>query len=135
MRTTTILLLAAVLIGGCASHGFVRREDKAAEERLSQRIDEVAGQLEQTQDDVGALEERTGRTEREVAELSKTAQDALDRAIAAGHLAEGKFLYETVLTDDQVRFAVDRAELSVESMAALDAFAAGVRAENQDVYV
>ncbi len=134
MRVITILLLAA-LSTGCATTGYVKRENEAAEQRLEQRIDEVAGQLEQTQDDVGGLEERAGRTEREVAELSKTAQEALDRAVAAGHLAQGKFLYETVLTDDQVRFGVDRANLGVAALAALDAFAEQVKADNQDVYV
>ncbi len=134
MRLTTILLLAAVATG-CASFDFVRRENEAVEQRLDERIDEVAGQLEETQDDMSQLEERTASNERQVAELSKTTQEALDRAIAAGHLAEGKFLYETVLTDDQVRFGVDSSDLSDEAMAALDVFAEQVKAENQDVYI
>jgi peptidoglycan-associated lipoprotein len=135
MRTIAIPLLVAVVIGGCATHGFVRQESEATEQRLGQRIEEIASQVEQTQDDVGALEERTGSNERQVAELSKTAREALDRAIAAGHLAEGKFLYETVLTDDRVRFGVDSAELSDEAKAALDAFAEDAKANNQDVYI
>ena len=53
---------------------------------------------------------------------SKTAQEALDRAVAAGRLAEGKLLYETVLSDDKVKFGFDKAELSAEAKAALDAF-------------
>ncbi len=135
MRVITALLIAALFTTGCASFDFVRRENKATEERLDERIDEVTGQLEQTQDEMSKLEDRTAENEREVAELSKTAQDALDRAIAAGHLAEGKFLYETVLTDAQVRFAVDRSDLSDEAMLALDDFAERVKAENQDVYI
>ncbi len=135
MRITTILLATALLAGGCATHGFVREENDAVEQRLDQRIDEVAGQLEQAQDDVGQLEERADSNQRAVAELSKTAQDALDRAIAAGHLAEGKFLYETVLTDDQVRFGVDSSDLSDEAIAALNDFAERAKDANQDVYV
>ena len=135
MKPITLLVLAAFLTTGCATQGFVRRENEAAEQRMSERIDEVAGQLEQTQDDIGELDDRTTRNEQEVAELSKTAQDALDRAIEAGHLAEGKFLYETVLTDDQVRFSVDRADLSDEAMAALDTFAESVKTDNQNVYI
>ncbi len=128
-------LLLAALGAGCATHGFVRQENEAAEQRLNERIDEVAGQLEQTQDDVGELDQRADRNEAEVAQLSKTAQDALDRAIAAGHLAEGKFLYETVLTDDKVRFAVDSSDLSDEAIAALDEFAARAKQANLDVFV
>ncbi len=134
MRILTSLLLAALLTG-CATHDFVRRENDSVEQRLEQKIDEVSNQLEQAQDDVSQLEEGVDRNRREVAELSKTAQDALDRAIAAGHLAEGKFLYETVLTDDQVRFGVDRSDLSDEALAALDDFAERAKAANLDVYV
>ncbi len=136
MRVTSILmLLLAVLSTGCATFDFVRRENEEVEQRLDERIDEVAGQLEQTQDDVGALEERTARNEQEVAELSKTAQEALDRAIAAGHLAQGKFLYQTILTNDQVRFSVDQVDLGAEATAALDAFAALAKEKNLDVFV
>ncbi len=134
MRVITILLLVG-LTTGCATSGFVRRENAATEERLDQRIDEVASQLEQTQDDVGTLDERTTANEGEVAKLSKTAQDALDRAIAAGHLAEGKFLYETVLTDDKVRFGVESSELGDEALVALDDFAARAKDANLDVFV
>ena len=135
MRIITLLLVTALVISGCATHSFVRKENEAAEQRMNEKVDELAGQMEQTQDDIGQLEERADNSEREVAELSKTAQDALDRAIAAGHLAEGKFLYETVLTDDEVRFSVSSAELSEESTAALDTFAEGVKSENQNVYI
>ena len=137
MRVTTILtlLLTVLSISGCATSDFVRRENEAVEQRLGERIDEVAGQVEEAQTDIEGLDGRTTRNEQQVAELSKTAQEALARAIAAGHLAEGKFLYETVLTDDQVRFGVDRSDLSDEALAALDGFAERVKAENQDVYI
>ncbi len=134
MKLTTILLLAAVATG-CASFDFVRRENDAVEQRLDQRIDEVTGQLEHTQDDVSELEERTAGNEGAVAGLSKTAQDALDRAIAAGHLAAGKFLYQTVLTDDQVRFAVESSDLTNDAASSLDDFAERAKAANLDVYV
>ena len=136
MKTTTVtLLLWTVFLSGCATKGYVRRETGSMEERLAERVSEVEGQIEQTQTDVERVEERTAKNEQEVAELSKTSQDALDRAIAAGKLAEGKFLYETVLTDDQVRFGFDRTELSDEARAALDQFAADVKSKNEDVFI
>ena len=70
-----------------------------------------------------------------IGEASGTAQEALERAMAAGKLAEGKFLYETVLSDDRVRFEFNRAELSPEAEMALDEFAAGVKAENANVFI
>src|SRR4029078_4749158 len=66
--------------------------------------------------------------------VSQTAQEALQRAIDAGKLAEGKLLYETVLTDDKVRFGFNRAELSPEAKATLEAFAPGLKAQNKADY-
>ena len=66
---------------------------------------------------------------------SKTAQDALDRAEAAGKLAQGKMVYEVVLTDDTLKFKADSSKLSDEAKAALDAFAAKLKEENNGVYV
>ncbi len=136
MRATPILfLLFTVLLNGCATRGFVRQETGSMEERLAERVSEVEGQIEETQTDVERVEERSERNEQEVAELSQTTREALDRAVAAGKLAEGKFLYETVLTDDQVRFGFDRSELSDEARAALDQFATDVKNKNEDVFI
>jgi outer membrane protein OmpA-like peptidoglycan-associated protein len=66
---------------------------------------------------------------------SKTAQEALERAVAAGKLAEGRLLYELTLTDDRVRFAFDKADLGEESKAALTEFAEHLTTENSNVYV
>ena len=46
-----------------------------------------------------------------------TAGEALNRANAAHKLAEGKFLYEVVLSDDSVKFPVDKHALSPASPA------------------
>ena len=68
-------------------------------------------------------------------QVSDTAMEALERAIAAGKLAEGKFIYETALSDDRVKFGFDTAELSEGAAMALDEFAAALREENADVFV
>ncbi|MBM4189899.1 MAG: OmpA family protein [Betaproteobacteria bacterium] len=70
-----------------------------------------------------------------VAGVQATARDALERAMAAGRLAEGKFVYETVLNDGTLRFPLGKPTLSAEGMKALDAFAARLRGENRNVYV
>lgn len=70
-----------------------------------------------------------------LAEPSKTAQEALQRAIEAGKLAEGKLLYEEVLTDDKVKFGFDASDLSPEAKAALDEFASQIASENRGVYL
>ena len=58
----------------------------------------------------GIVNARVDQVEPRVAAVEGTARDALDRATAAGKLAEGKFLYEVVLQDDAVKFALDAVE-------------------------
>ncbi len=121
-------LVAALAAAGCATKKYVRTEVGSAESRAAERMGEMETQIEETQTRLGEQEEQLG-------ELSKTAREALDRAVAAGRLAEGKVLYETLLTDDQVRFGFESSELSAGAEAALDDFAAGLQERNENVFV
>jgi peptidoglycan-associated lipoprotein len=118
--------MAALLVGttGCATKKYVREETGA----VNTRVDGVQGQVEEAQT-------RLNTHERQIGETSKTAQDALRRAQEAGKLAEGKFLYETVLTDEKVKFGFDTSDLSPEAQSALDEFAGQLKGENKNVYV
>ena len=114
-RTSSVMiagavLLGAVSLGGCATKKFVRQE-------------------------VAVVGTRVDATETHVATVEGTAKDALDRAIAAGKLAEGKFLYSEVLSDDSMKFALNSAELSPEGQARLDAFIQKLKGDNKNVYV
>lgn len=64
-----------------------------------------------------------------------TAGEALQRANAAHKLAEGKFLYEVVLSDDSVKFPVDRDALSPEAEARLSELVQRLTSENRNVYL
>lgn len=128
-------LALVVLTAGCASHKFVRTQDEAARAELGAEIDEVGGSVEELQTDVAEMENTVETQGEEIRELSQTAQDALDRALAAGKLAEGKFLYETVLSDDKVRFGFEQAALSEEARAELDRFAEELKGQNENVYI
>ena len=121
-------LAVALLVSGCASKKYVGTEVGDVETRMTERVDGIETQVEENQT-------RLARHDDQIGDLSQTAQDALDRAIAAGQLAEGKFLYETILTDDQVRFGFDSADLGEEALAALDHFADRLRQENANVFI
>jgi peptidoglycan-associated lipoprotein len=118
--------LATALVGttGCATKKYVRQETGT----VNTRVDEVQGQVEQAQT-------RLNNHEGRITDISKTAQEALDRATQAGKLAQGKFLYETVLTDEKVKFGFDTSDLSPEGQAALDEFAGRIKDQNQGVYI
>src|SRR6266536_2982510 len=96
---------AATLATGCATKQYVREEAGRQTAAVHTRVDTLQGQVEQTQTKVKEHDEQ-------IAQVSKTAQEALQRAQEAGKLAEGKLLYETVLSDDQVKFSFDKSGLS-----------------------
>lgn len=137
------LLLPAIaasmlLSTACASKGLVRREVGTTNAKL----EDVQGQVEANQDGISKNRNELKRQDKSIKKAesaaqkaSKTAQDALERAVAAGRLAEGKFLFETVLSDDKVRFGFDRADLGDEARAALTDFAAELKAANESVYI
>lgn len=63
------------------------------------------------------------------------AGQALERANAAHKLAEGKFLYEVVLSDDSMKFPTDEDALSPEAEARLSELVQRLKAENRNVYL
>jgi len=127
------LALATALVGttGCATKKYVKTETGA----VNTRVDEVQGEVEQAQTRLNTHENKLTQHDQQIGDISKTAQEALDRAQQAGKLAQGKFLYETVLTDEKVKFGFDTADLSPEGQAAIDDFAAKIKEQNQNVYV
>ena len=70
-----------------------------------------------------------------VTTVDATAKDALSRANAAQKLAEGKFQFETILSDDSVKFPRNQAALSPEAEARISELASRLKAENRNVYI
>src|SRR5262249_32313465 len=108
--------LVAALVGttGCATKKYGKEETGA----VNTRVDEVQGQVEESQTRLNKHDQTLAAHEQQMGQISQTAQDALRRAQEAGKLAEGKFLYETVLTDEKVKFGFDTSDLSPEAKSA-----------------
>ena len=70
-----------------------------------------------------------------VTTVEGTAGQALQRANDAHKLAEGKFLYQVVLSDDALKFPTGKATLSPEAEERLTALADRLKGENKNVYV
>jgi peptidoglycan-associated lipoprotein len=104
------LLAVGVAASGCASHKFVRENVAVVDERVSAVDNRVTG-------------------------VESTANQALERANAAHKLAEGKFLYEVVLSDDSVKFPSNATDLSPEAQQRLAELAQRLKAENRNVYL
>ena len=123
-RMVPVALALVLASTGCATKKYVGREVT----RVDDRVSGVETQVEEAQT---RLREHDGK----ITMTSRTAQEALDRAVAAGKLAEGKLLYETVLTDDKVKFGFNQKGLSPEAQSALDGFVDQLKAENKNVYI
>ena len=119
-----IVAAGVVGLGGCATKAFVREE-----------VGGVDGKVKATQAQVDAQQGRLSGHDARLGELDKTTREALDRAQAAGKLAEGKFLYSMVLSDDSVKFPVDGSELSPEAKTRLSDFVQKLKADNKNVYL
>jgi outer membrane protein OmpA-like peptidoglycan-associated protein len=104
------LILAAFAVTGCATKGYVK-------------------------DKVAVVEEHTQRVDEHTQRVEGTAGEALERANAAHKLAEGKFLFEVVLSDDSVKFPINRHALSPEAEQRLAELVTRLKTENRNVFL
>ena len=119
---------ALALLPSCATKKYVSGEVERSSAASEKHIAEVESQIEQTQSKVGQHEQR-------ITELDKATQDALDRANQAGKLAQGKFNYSVVLSDDNARFPLNHHELSKEAKNELDQFVDKLKTDDKNVYL
>ena len=123
-----VFLVGTLALGGCADKKYVNAEISKSNASTEKRINEVESQVEATQSKVKQHDSK-------LAELDTATRQALERAQAAGKLAEGKFVFSLVLSDDAVKFPVNKHELSKEAMQVLDTFAERLKKENKNVYL
>ena len=79
--------------------------------------------------------DRIAKNETDIAQLSKTAQEAVERANAAGKLAQGKLVYEVVMSEGKLKFGHSKTALGKDAEAALDEFAAKLKGDNKSVFI
>jgi len=84
---------------------------------------------------ISVVNGRADHQDARLGQLDATNQDALSRATAAGKLAEGKFVYSVVLSDDSVKFEFGRATLSDNGKATLAELATRLKSDNRNVYL
>jgi outer membrane protein OmpA-like peptidoglycan-associated protein len=107
----------AISLGGCAT-----KDD------VNQQVGAEDFKVQATQATLNQHESHLNR-------LDQATKDALDRAVAAGKLAEGKFLYSMVLSDDSVKFPADSSKLSPEAQERLMDFVNKLKSDNRNVYL
>jgi outer membrane protein OmpA-like peptidoglycan-associated protein len=130
-----VLLVATVGLTGCATKKWVNEQVSAFGQVTNTKIHEVQDATEKNQKEISELAANQAALAADVAELSELAEDAMARAEEAGVLAMGKFLYEVTVTDNGVMFGFDKATLSDEAKASLEAFAEVVKAVEGHAYI
>lgn len=128
---TGAALVGAVSLNACATKEYVDREVL----RVDTFAQNTQTQLNTTQSELASAQGTLRTHEQRIGEVDATAREALQRATAAGKLAEGKFLYSVVLSDDGVKFPLDSSELSPEAQQRLAQLTDRLKTENRNVYL
>ncbi|HSD65165.1 MAG TPA: OmpA family protein [Vicinamibacteria bacterium] len=135
MRTLIVPLLAAsVALAGCAKKSYVQREVG----EVNKKVDAVSSEVEKTQQRVQQTEVRIDAVDKSaqsgISEAKGSAQAAMSKAQDAEKAAKGKLIYTVTLSNDKVRFPVNKAEISDEAKAMIDEAVAPLVQANRGVY-
>jgi len=135
VRTVIVPLLAAsVAVAGCAKKSYVQREVS----EVNKKVDAVSAEVEKTQQRVQQNEVRIDSVDKSaqsgITEAKGSAAAALTKAQEAEKAAKGKLIYTVTLSNDKVRFPVNKAEISDEAKAMIDGAVAPLVKENRGVW-
>ena len=130
-----LMCVAALTLTGCATKKYVNEQVAAGDNLTNQKVAEVQTSVETNQKAISDLDAKTAKLETAYNNLSQETKDALRRAEEAGKLAEGSFVDEVVLTDDKVKFAFNRADLTAEAKAEIEALVKNLKSKNANVYI
>jgi peptidoglycan-associated lipoprotein len=128
------LLAASVGLAGCAKKSYVQREVG----EVNKKVDAVSAEVEKTQQRVQQNEVRIDAVDKQaqagITEAKGSAQAAMTKAAEAEKAAKGKLIYTVTLSNDKVRFPVNKAEISDEAKALIDEAVAPLVKENRGVW-
>ena len=135
MRTRIVPVLAVSLaLAGCAKKSYVQREVGEA----NKKVDAVSSEVEKTQQRVQQNEVQIAAVDKQaqsgIGEAKGSAQAAMTKAQEAEKAAKGKLIYTVTLSNDKVRFPVNKAEISDEAKAMIDEAVGPLVKENRGVW-
>jgi outer membrane protein OmpA-like peptidoglycan-associated protein len=119
-----VLAAGALSLGACATEKYVDEHVAV----VDQKATATQGQVDQQKQ---TLQEHDQR----LAQLDQTTREAMQRADAANKMAEGKFTYTQVLSDDSIKFPAKSAKLTAEDQTRLMDLVSKLKSDNKNVYV
>jgi outer membrane protein OmpA-like peptidoglycan-associated protein len=117
-------LAAAFAVTGCATEKYVNTHVAAVDEKITN-----------TQSQADQQKARIAEHDQMMARLDRTTREAMERAEAAGKLAEGKFLFSVTLQDDGFKFPLNKYALSDDERTKLMDFASKLKTDNRNVFI
>ena len=136
MRSLPVVsvLAVSVALAGCAKKSFVQREVG----EVNKKVDAVSAEVEKTQQRVQQNEVRIDSVDKSsqagISEAKGSAQAAMTKAQDAEKAAKGKLIYTVTLSNDKVRFPINKAEISDEAKAMIDEAVGPLVQANRGVY-
>jgi len=151
MRNSLFVVGVITILGvapACATKGFVR----TSVGEVNDKVSTMGTSLEETQERVRTAEGRIGEVDSKAAAAADSASkanaaaaDAANKAAEVGTTAERraagieaetrKLIFETVLSEDQGKFKLGKADLPEDAAAALDAMVNNLKADKKAVWV
>jgi outer membrane protein OmpA-like peptidoglycan-associated protein len=129
-----ILLAAVLAFAGCAKKSYVAREVG----EVNKKVDAVSAEVEKTQQRVQQNEAQIDSVDKSaqagIGEAKGSATAAMSKAQDAERAAKGKLIYTVTLSNDKVRFPVNKAEISDEAKTMIDEAVEPLVKSNRGVY-
>lgn len=142
-KLITLTLVSSALISGCAGINETNKKFADVDTRITTLEEKHAADINtldsklsaQDSSQREALAALEAKHDADISKLDKNIQEALDRANADHKLAEGKFVFSTVLNGESINFSAGQAVLTKEAQAYLTDFAQKLKSDDQNVYL
>lgn len=140
MKIAKSLLAVPIVAGLALSTGCVTKKVfRNTVQEQDRKIDSVQTGVEANERRVKELDSMTkaevGRLDSKADAAKMRGDEAYSKAEAAEKLAMGKILWEVTLSNDQVKFGLNEAQIPAESKAILDDLSSKVKEYNKAVYI
>ncbi len=136
MKTRRLIMVAVIAaisltLPGCVSKHQFNKEITIRDAKIASMETEI----EENETRIVSAEKRLDSHDETIGQLSETTQDALNRATEAGKIAQGKLVYEMVLSDDICTFTPGGWQPDSECALRLEDFAQMLTENHPNAYL
>jgi len=143
-----VLAVGLMVAPACASKGFVRTSVGEVNDKvgtMGKSLEETQERVRTAEGRIGEVDSKAGAAADSASRANAAAADAATRAAEVGKTAETrsagieaetrKLIFETVLSEDQGKFKIGKADLPEDAAMALDSMVNNLKADKKAVWV